>query len=631
MCGIAGVLRFDDRPTDPCVVQRMTNAIAHRGPDGTGVYTAGPVTLGHRRLSIIDLSAAAGQPLANEDGSIRVVYNGEIYNFQSVRDELIGRGHVFRSRTDSEIIVHAYEEWGVECVHRFNGMFAFALWDERRGRLWLVRDRLGVKPLFYAVTPSAVWFGSEVKAVIAGEVSRRLDYEALGCFFAFNYLPAPYTLFRDVRQLEPGHYLTIDRDGRTEDREYWDIPPDDPGVERSEADYVEELNALLSDSVRLRLVSDVPLGVFLSGGVDSSGVAYWMSRHQKGPVHAFSIGFPQSSFDETPYAREVARRIGAIHHSRVLESNAAELLPEIVRHAEEPTADSSMVAVYQLARLAREHVTVVLSGDGADDIFAGYETHQAYYAHRLYRMLPSPLRRRILRPLADALPASEQKVSLGEKLKRFVAAADLSSEDAHASWRIIFDADARRRLLAPIVDVMGPARDPLDVYRRGFAASRSRHPLNRLLYVDTRIYLPADMLVKIDRMTMAHGLEAREPYLDYRLVEFAARVPPRLKLRRFTDKKYILKAALEDKVPARALRRKKQGFNVPKASWMRGGLREQLVDQLSPARVGATGVLDAATVSRLVSEHLSGRTDHSHQLWSVLVFMSWWEQFGAAA
>jgi asparagine synthase (glutamine-hydrolysing) len=630
MCGIAGVLRFDGGAADACTLAEMTAAVAHRGPDGQGAFVDGPVGLGHRRLSIIDLSEAAAQPLANEDGSIQLTYNGEIYNFAELRDELIALGHRFKSRTDSEVIVHAYEEWDTACLARFNGMFAFGLWDGRTGRLWLVRDRLGVKPLFYAVLPDGVRFGSEVKAVIAdAAVPRRLDHDALGCYLAFNYLPAPFTLFKDVRQVEPGHYLLIDRSGRVDDVEYWDIPFSEEG-ERPEREYVEELTALLSDSVCQRLVSDVPLGVFLSGGVDSSGVAYWMSRHQRDPVRSFSIGFAADSFDETPYAREVAASIGAEHRERMLGADAAAVLPAIVRHTEEPTADSSMVAVYHLAQLARQHVTVVLSGDGADDMFAGYETHQAHYLRRVYRGVPGPIRRHLIAPLVGALPPADGKVSTTEKLQRFVRAAELPSEDAHASWRMIFDEDARRRLLAPLGDAMAAAVDPLAPYRACFSRCTARHPLNRMLYVDTRLYLPADMLVKIDRMTMAHGLEAREPYLDYRVVEFAARVPPRLKLRRFTQKKYLLRKSLEGKVPARALHRRKQGFNVPKGQWMREGLREYVAERLSPARTRALGILDPAVVQVLVDEHMARRADHSHEIWSLLVLSEWVDQFAVS-
>jgi asparagine synthase (glutamine-hydrolysing) len=631
MCGISGIVTFDGSPASAETLLAMTNSLAHRGPDGSGFHLDGNAGLGHRRLAIIDLSDAGHEPMTNEDRTVWLTFNGEIYNFKELRVELEGYGHRFRSSTDAEVILHAYEQWGTECVSRFNGMFAFGLWDGIRRRLWLVRDRLGVKPLFWASTSRAFVFGSEVKAVLAHpSVRRDVDLASLGSHLAFNYMPAPQTLFQQVRQVEPGHYMLVEPSGDVKDVEYWNIEYDEQPSKRSESDYKEELSALLSDSIRLRLVSDVPFGVFLSGGVDSSGVAYWMSRHLTEPVKTFSIGFGEATYNELGYARTMAQTVGADHHERVLSADAASVLPTIVWHAEEPTADSSMVAVYHLAKLAREKVTMVLSGDGADDILAGYETYQAYYVQQLYRLLPQALRDRVIAPMVRALPVSHAKVSWDMKLKRFVAAADLPWEDAHASWRIIFDADARRNLLAPLAGQPGAAHDPLNAYRDAFAHTNARHPLNRMLYVDTRLYLPAAMLVKIDRMTMAHGLEAREPYLDYRLVEFAARVPPRLKLKGFRKKKYLLKAALEGKVPGSILHRKKQGFNVPKSRWIQEGLKGFVTDHLSASRVRDTGLLDPSAVDTVLRQHFSEVCDNSHQIWSLLVLVLWHEQFVAA-
>lgn len=628
MCGIAGLLRFDDGPVSTATIASMTDAVAHRGPDGAGVFVAGPVGLGHRRLSIIDLSDAGRQPIANEDGSIQVTYNGEIYNFEALRATLESLGHRFRSRTDSEVIVHAYEEWGTSCLARFNGMFAFGLWDARRQHLWLVRDRLGVKPLFYARLDDGVRFGSEIKAILADPaVPRRLDPDALQTYLAFNYVPAPDTLFRGIQQVEPGHHLLFDRAGGVQDVCYWDVQYDEHDA-RTDGAWRDELSALLEDAVRIRLVSDVPVGVWLSGGVDSSGVAYWMSRHQGAPVRSFSIGFDDEAFSELPTASRVAAHVGARHREQVLTADAATLLPTLVRHAEEPTADSSMVAVYQLAALARRDVTVVLSGDGADELFAGYETYQAHYAYRAWRALPLMVRQRVVAPVIRALPPSNAKVGLVEKAKRFVAAGDRSPEDAHACWRLIFDDDVRRRLLSSLGEAS--LRDPLDAYRRAFASTQARHPLNRMLYADTKVYLPSDMLVKVDRMSMAHGLEAREPYLDYRLVEFAARVPARLKLRRLRHKKHVLKAALKGLVPSDVLHQPKRGFNVPKAGWMREGLRPFVLDTLSPSRLRRQGVLDPAVVSTLLDRHFTREDDHSHQIWSLLVLTSWMDEFGVS-
>jgi asparagine synthase (glutamine-hydrolysing) len=627
MCGIVGVLHFDGTVVEPNLLKSMTDVIAHRGPDGQGVYTSGSVGLGHRRLAIIDLSSAGVQPMSNEVGTIWVTFNGEIYNFREIRQELCQQGHKFRSQTDTEVIVRAYEEWGIECLKRFNGMFAFGLWDERKRCLWLVRDRLGVKPLFYSHLPQCLTFGSEIKAILCHpHVERTIDYEALAYYLALNYTPAPHTLFANIRQLLPGHYLLVDASGQVKDVEYWDVVYCEE-YNRSEQSYIEEFSALLEDSIRLRLVSDVPFGVFLSGGADSSSVAYWMSRHMNEPVKTFSIGFGESSFDELEYARLVAQKLQTEHHEQIVKADAATILPKIVWHAEEPTADSSMVAVYYLAQMARQQVTMALSGDGADEILAGYETYQAYYLHRLYGLLPKLLRRRAIAPLISNLPVSDTKVSWDFKLKRFVAGAELPPEDAHATWRMIFNAEARAKLLSPVSDSLGVKADVLDLYRTVFAKTNASHPLNRMLYVDTRLYLPNDMLVKVDRMTMAHGLEVREPFLDYRLVEFAASVPPKLKLKHLRHKKYLLKASMQKKLPSQILWRKKQGFNVPNARWINNELKPFVLEHLSSSSVRDMGIIDSKAINSILNNHFSGLADNSHQIWCVLTLSLWWQQF----
>jgi asparagine synthase (glutamine-hydrolysing) len=627
MCGIAGALYFNQAPAEAERIQSMIDVLAHRGPDGEGVHVFGPMGLGHRRLAIIDLSPAGKQPMTNEDRTLWVTFNGEIYNFVELRHQLEKKGHRFRSATDTEVVLHAYEEWGIECLKHLNGMFAFGLWDGGKQRLWLARDRLGVKPLFYCQLPQCLLFGSEIKALLTDpRVDRTIDYEALAYYLALNYTPAPYTLFARIRQLLPGHYLMVDITGQVHDVEYWELVYREE-EDRGERAYAEEFSALLEDSVRLRLVSDVPFGVFLSGGVDSSSVAYWMSRHLNGPVKTFSIGFGEPSFDELTYARKVAQSIGADHYEHIVTADAAAILPKLVWYAEEPTADSSMVAVYYLAQETHKHVKMVLSGDGADEILAGYETYQAHYVHRVYRFLPAWLRQKVIQPMVNLLPMSDSKVSWDFKLRRFVAGAEFSPEDAHATWRMIFDREARGRLISPVLNRPGAAADVISLYRAAFAQTNARHPLNRMLYVDTRFYLPNDMLVKVDRMTMAHGLEAREPFLDYRLVEFLASVPPRFKLKHFLHKKYLLKASMKGKLPDSVLWRKKQGFNVPNARWIKNDLKPFVMDHLSPTRIRDMGLLDGKAVDELLTDHFADRADNSHQIWCLLTLVLWWQQF----
>ena len=605
----------------------MIETLVHRGPDDEGVYCAGPVGLGARRLAIIDLSPAGHQPISNEDGTVWVTYNGEIYNFRQLRRQLEECGHVFRSATDTEVIVHAYEQWGIGCLERFNGMFAFGLWDESKKRLVLARDRLGIKPLFYSALPDRLLFGSEIKAILSdSSVPREIDLQALSHFLALNYTPAPATLLRHVRQLLPGHYLKVEAGGRIADVRYWNLEfvEDGPRDDRAQ---IERFAELAEDAVRLRLVSDVPFGAFLSGGLDSSAISYWMSRLLPEPLKTFSIRFEERAYDEGPFAQAIAQTIGSVHHERILRSaDASAIFSELVWRAEEPTADASMVAVYYLAELARRHVTMVLSGDGADELLAGYETYAAAYLYRLFRGIPAFARRGLIRPLVAALPDSDRKASWVEKLKRFVAASG-TAEDAHASFRTIFGQAQRKRLLAPLGAQADRLTDVVDLYRELFASSTARHPLNRLLDVDLRFYLPNDMLVKMDRMTMAHSLEARVPYLDHRLVEFTATLPPAMKLRHFHDRKHILKKAMAGRLPRPIIHRRKAGFNVPNTLWIKNEMAPFVRDQLSRRRVKEIGLFDDREVQRIVEEHMAGRANRSHQIWCLLTLTVWWQRF----
>jgi len=627
MCGVAGILHFDGAPVDRENLKCMTDSLAHRGPDGQGSFVSGFVGLGHRRLAIIDLSSAGEQPMTNENGTIWITYNGEIYNFQELRRQLQACGHQFKSNTDTEVIIHAYEEWGAACLKRFNGMFAFALWDEKLQRLWLARDRIGIKPLFYCHLNDRFLFGSEIKAILCDDsLERIVDLEALSYYLALFYTPAPYTLFRHVRQLLPGHYMFVNSNGQVQDVEYWELDYHEE-YNRTNREYIDEFLALLENAVRLRLISDVPFGAFLSGGVDSSSIAYFMAQILREPLKTFSIGFGEPSYDELEYARVVADLIQAEQHEQVVTAEAARVLPELVWYAEEPTADSSMVAVYYLSQMTRKHVSMALSGDGADEIMAGYETYQAYYLRQFYQLIPPFLRHHLLYPAIMALPASDGKITLPYKLKRFVSGAELPADDAHASWRIIFDAGVRKELLSPLSDYAAIQADFLDLYRSLFLKTNAHHPLNRMLYVDTRFYLPNDMLVKIDRMSMAHGLEVRVPFLDHRIVEFLAQVPPSLKLRKFFDKKYILKAGMKNYLPSEIIRRKKEGFNLPHPRWLKKEMKPYLLEQFSPARLDEIGILYPPTVQQLLEGHFSGQVDNSYQIWCLLTLVVWWQRF----
>ncbi|MBF0625926.1 MAG: asparagine synthase (glutamine-hydrolyzing) [Magnetococcales bacterium] len=627
MCGLAGLMHFDGQPAAAATITRMTDLLRHRGPDDGQVWLAGPVALGHRRLAIIDLSPQGRQPMTTPDGRLTITYNGELFNYLELREELQSRGCRFVTETDTEVLLQAFREWGIQCLERCNGMFAFALWESVPGRLWLVRDRLGEKPLFFASRPGLLAFASEIKSLLAVPTQEaRVDLAALSCYLSLNYTPAPRTLFAGIRQLLPGQWLCAERDGSIRMRTYWELAFPE-GADLGAPWYLDRFQALLDDAVALRLRSDAPFGAFLSGGLDSSALVSLMADHLDRPIETFSIGFRETEFDESPYARRMAAQVGAHHHQRLVTAEAASILPELVWHAEEPTADSSMVALYHLARLAREHVAMVLSGDGADELLAGYETYPAHYLLRAYRLLPRWLRQGIVRPLAEALPPTEGKVDWVMKSRRFVQGADHPPETAHALWRVICDAPLRRQLLAPVWHLPGAQTDFLDLYREAFAQCRASHPLNRLLSVDTRLYLPNDMLVKVDRMTMAHGLESRQPFLDHRLVEFLATVPPRHKLKWFFRKKHLLRQAMANRLPAAILQRRKAGFNIPKARWLRGEMREYLQDHLAPGRIRDMGILEPSVVERLVADHLRKRADHGFSLWGLLILSLWWERF----
>jgi asparagine synthase (glutamine-hydrolysing) len=599
----------------------MNGTLVHRGPDEDGVYLKGPVGLAMRRLSIIDLSTGK-QPIGNEDGSVQVVYNGEIYNFQEIRKDLEALGHRFITSSDTEVIPHLYEEAGEAFVHRLNGMFAVALWDVRRRKLLLVRDRLGIKPLYYRADADRLVFGSEIKAILQAEVPREIDEEGLSQYLALNYIPAPRTIFRGIQKLPPGHLLRAEA-GAVKVEPWWELPAEPSPVDRSEGELAEELRALMADAVKMRLISDVPLGVFLSGGVDSSAVVAMMAKAATGPVKTFSIGFAEKSYDELRFARRIAREFGTRHEELEVRPRPREILPKLTETFDEPFADSSSIPVWHVSHLARQSVTVALGGDGGDELFGGYETYSAYQWARLYRRLPDFLAKGLIPRVIRRLPVSDAKISFDYKAKRFVAWAPRPPEEAHYGWKVIFDAPERDRLLAGGIS---RGKDALDLFAETYRSFGGEDALARLMRVDTKIYLPDDILVKVDRMSMANSLEVRPPLLDYRIVEWASRLPSGFKIKGLR-KKTILRRAMKGIVPDEILDRKKGGFNVPMAAWLRGELKEVFCDQLSRERIRAQGIFRPTQVQSLYEAHLERRADYSRQLWALLVFSLWYDRY----
>ena len=620
MCGICGIVHSSagERPGEN-LLRQMNGVIAHRGPDDEGYFLDEHAGLAMRRLSIIDLNTGQ-QPISNEDRSIWIVFNGEIYNFKHLRADLEQKGHVFATNTDTEAIVHAYEEYGADCVERLNGMFAFALWDQPRRRLLIARDHLGIKPLYYWQGGGQVVFGSELKAVIANpEVPRQVNPVAIDQFLTLEYIPTPGTIFKDVHKLPPGHRL-IYQDGNLKVERYWDVPQME--VPGDENECQERLAELLGEAVRMQMVSDVPLGAFLSGGIDSSSVVAFMSQASSEPVKTFSIGFDDATYNELPYARAVAARFGTDHYEETLQPDIAGLAEQLVGHLDEPFGDFSIFPTYLVSSVARRFVKVVLSGDGGDELFAGYDTYVAQDLDRYYRWLPSPLRTRYFPRVLSWIPPQPAKKGLINKTKRFVEGAALSPDLQHARWMFFLSSDEKRALYQPSLLDGSTAEEILAGYFQRMADSG---PLAQQQYVDIKTYLVDDILTKVDRMSMAVSLEARVPLLDYRIVELAVNLPPQMKLQRGETKR-ILRQVMKGRLPDAVLNKPKQGFSIPLKHWLRGPLKPMMTDLLSPDSVRARGYFEPECVSRWTSEHLSGAANHSHRLWGLMVLELWHRQ-----
>lgn len=628
MCGIVGIVNIDGRNVDKNLLLKMTASLKHRGPDGHGVYIAKNIGLGHTRLKIIDLSEKGNQPISNEDKTIWITVNGEVYNYKSIRDQLEKKGHRIKSDTDIEVIVHSYEEWGINCINKFNGMFALALFDLNNKKLFLVRDRLGIKPLFYFVDDKKLIFASEIKAILVDEtIKREIDMKCLHNYLSLNYVTAPVTLFSNIYQLLPGHFLEIDGNRITENK-FWNVSfVENKGLKRKDNEWQEEFNELLFQSVERRLMSDVPFGAFLSGGIDSSSIVYFMKQILHDKVKTFSIGFEEKTYNELDDANHVSNWLSTDHYFEIVKPQLDEsFIKKIIWHSEEPTADPSIIPMFYLSKMARRNVTMALSGDGADEILAGYETYQAYYLRKLYRFLPAFFRKKVLMRIVESLPTSMTKVSVDYKLKRFVKGAELPWEDAHYYWRIIFDEETKRCLYSKDFKNFLGNYSTFDFIRPYFENAKGS-PLNKMLEVDTKFYLPNDMLVKVDRASMAHSLEVRVPFLDHQLVEFVSSMPEKLKLRYFLKKKFALKKIMHNRLPKEVLKKKKLGFNVPINLWIQRPLREFILDTLSVQALNRIGILEPKTVSWIINQHLSGKRDFGYQIWSVLIFVVWWNMF----
>jgi asparagine synthase (glutamine-hydrolysing) len=623
MCGIAGIV--DGRPgagMEEATIRRMCDRIVHRGPDDEGIFVKGGTGLGMRRLSIIDL-AGGHQPLFNEDRSAWIVFNGEIYNFPELRPELEKRGHKFRTHSDTEVIIHLYEEMGAECVQKLRGMFAFAIYDERRQKLLLARDRLGKKPLHYALSNGRLLFGSEIKSILeaAPELAASVNSEALLQYLYFGYIPDPLTAFTAIQKLPPGHVLEFEK-GEIRVRQYWDLPQYATHVPRSEHECLEELEHRLAEAVRIRLISDVPLGALLSGGTDSSTVVALMARASSAPVKTFAIGFQQADFNEAHYAKLVAERFGTEHHELILEPNVVETVETLTRSLEEPFGDSSMLPTYYVSCMARQHVTVALSGDGGDELFAGYGRHRIQSQRQIFERVPAWARRWYREKLYPRLPNSMRgrKFSYNVSLpwrERYVDG--ISFVPAFEREMPLLSDDFRATLWEK--------GDPQQLMFDYFDHAPANDPVSQMLYVDTKTYLVADILTKVDRMSMATSLEVRVPILDHVFVEWVTGLPPAWKLRG-SKQKYILKKLAERVgVPKEALYRRKQGFALPLAAWFRNELKEMTMTVLLEPRTLQRGYFKPQAVRQLLDEHFRGRRDQSARIWRLLMLELWHRNF----
>lgn len=620
MCGICGILEKNGTKVDQHLLKTMNNAIAHRGPDDAGYYIDTSIGLAMRRLSIIDLETGH-QPIHNEDETIWIVFNGEIYNYQTLRRNLESKGHEFMTRSDTEVILHLYEEMGDECISQLNGMFAFAIWDSNMKRLFLARDRLGIKPLHYAERDGTFLFGSEIKSILQDpRLPRNVNKHALQEYLGFEYVPGSETMFEGIFKLLPGCTLTVEK-GQTTVKRYWDLRYPSTCTLPEDA-IANELYERLKKSITMRLMSDVPLGAFLSGGIDSSSIVGMMSQATDRTIQTFSIGFDDVSYNELEYAQKVATLFNTEHHERIITPDVTELVRTALQYLDEPLADVSIFPTYLISREATSKVKVVLSGDGGDELFAGYDWYRASRADAVaYQHIPRMIKNAI-KGIADIVPATSKKKGTINEFKRFVEGASLPSELHHLRWQYFITENERIALLSEPMRETGSCDIPPNPVNEYYARNSAPNSLAREQYVDLKMYLPDDILTKVDRMSMACSLEARVPFLDYTLVEFAATIPSYLKLRG-TLTKYILKKAMGRLLPRDILYRKKQGFSIPMKNWLRDELQDFMLDTLSSKRICEMGFFNPDYIEKITRQHLEGRRNNAHQIWSLMLFNLW--------
>ncbi|MCY7375612.1 MAG: asparagine synthase (glutamine-hydrolyzing) [Pyrinomonadaceae bacterium] len=625
MCGIVGIANANSRVVSRETIERMNNCIVHRGPDDDGFYINENVGLAMRRLSIIDI-AHGKQPIHNHDKTKWIVFNGEIYNFQELREDLERRGHRFYTNSDTEAIVHAYDEYGADCVQHLRGMFAFAIWDETDKSLFIARDRIGKKPVLYAHQSNGdLIFGSEFRALLAHpDISKTVDYQAIDAYLSYLCVPAPLTAFESIRKLEPAHWLRW-KNGKIEIQRYWQ-PDFSKKIKISEPEAIEETTRIVREATKIRMISEVPLGAFLSGGVDSSMIVALMAEASSQPVKTFSIGFEEQDFSELKYAKRVAEHIGAEYNEFIVKPDALEVLPLLVEHYGEPYADSSAIPTYYVARETRKFVTVALNGDGGDESFAGYERYAAMQIAELYHRLPAVLRKNLIEKPISLLPTSELKKSRVRDAKRFLQAASLPKTERYFRWMSTFNRDAKKELYTPEFADTVADQNPSAFLDDWFAKANGSGVLDATLLTDQMTYLPNDLLVKVDIASMANSLEARSPFLDHKVIEFAASLPVNLKMRRFETKSLLKKAAAK-LVPPEVIYRRKMGFGVPIGDWFRKDMKNFVREILLSEKSLNRGIARREVVEKYVDDHTNARRDYAFQIWTLLMLELWFQKF----